>query len=135
MRNKKARKNEQLFIYFVAFLHSINKNQVAFISALEEPRIPTRFPKKNSSFKAYLDGTKKVDTYWEKQEGVSGYQIQYSTSSSFSSKKSKTLDGNKTSYSFKVSKKKTYYVRIRSYVLIGSEKYYGAWKKVKIKVK
>ena len=45
MRNKKARKNEQLFIYFVAFLHSINKNQVAFISALEEPRIPARFPK------------------------------------------------------------------------------------------
>ncbi|MBR3581792.1 MAG: hypothetical protein IKN95_12500, partial [Lachnospiraceae bacterium] len=45
MRNKKARKNEQLFMYFVAFLHSINKNQVAFISALEEPRIPARFPK------------------------------------------------------------------------------------------
>lgn len=32
-------------MYFVAFLHSINKNQVAFISALEEPRIPARFPK------------------------------------------------------------------------------------------
>ncbi len=45
MRNKKARKNEQLFICFVVFLHSINKNQVAFISALEEPRIPARFPK------------------------------------------------------------------------------------------
>ena len=49
MRNKKARKNEQLFIYFVAFLHSINKNQVAFISALEEPRIPARFPKVTAS--------------------------------------------------------------------------------------
>ena len=45
MRNKKARKSEQLFIYFVVFLHSINKNQVVFISALEGPRIPAHFPK------------------------------------------------------------------------------------------
>lgn len=102
---------------------------------VEASQIIYVIPKKNSSFKVYLGGTKKIDAYWEKQEGVSGYQIQYSTSSSFSSKKSKTLDADKTSYSFKVSKKKTYYVRIRSYVLIGSEKYYGAWKKVKIKVK
>ena len=53
MRNKKARKNEQLFMYFVAFLHSINKNQVAFISALEEPRIPARFPKQKEEEEKY----------------------------------------------------------------------------------
>ncbi len=54
MRNKKARKNEQLFIYFVVFLHSINKNQVAFILALEEPRIPTRFPNNIPSMYFYF---------------------------------------------------------------------------------
>ena len=92
-------------------------------------------PAKVKSIKAALSENKKITAKWEGQEGVSGYQIQYSTSASFSTKKSKTVDGDTLSFSFKPTKKKTYYVRIRAFVKIGSEKYYGAWKKVKIKVK
>jgi hypothetical protein len=92
-------------------------------------------PAKVKSVTAVLSKNKKILTKWERQEGVSGYQIQYSTSASFSTKKSKTIDGDSLSFSFKPSKKKTYYIRIRAFVKIGSEKYYGAWKKVKIKVK
>lgn len=92
-------------------------------------------PAKVKSIKAALSENKKITAKWEGQEGVSGYQIQYSTSASFSTKKTKTVDGDTLSFSFKPTKKKTYYVRIRAFVKIGSEKYYGAWKKVKIKVK
>ncbi len=92
-------------------------------------------PAKVKSVTAALSENKKITAKWEGQEGVSGYQIQYSTSASFSTKKSKTIDGDSLSFSFKPSKKKTYYIRIRAFVKIGSEKYYGAWKKVKIKVK
>jgi len=92
-------------------------------------------PSKVKSVTAVLSENKKIVAKWERQEGVSGYQIQYSTSSSFSKKKSKTIDEDSSSFSFKPSKKKTYYIRIRAFVKIGSEKYYGAWKKTKIKVK
>ena len=74
---------------------------------------------------------------WSKNSKANGYQIQYSTSSSFSSPKSVTITSNAT-----VSKKitgltkgKTYYVRMRSYKTVGSTKYYSAWsasKSVKI---
>ena len=78
---------------------------------------------------------------WKKlsKSKATGYEIQYSTSSSFKKNvKTKWI----TSYSkssvkiTKLSKKKKYYVRIRTYKKISGKKYYSKWSTVKsIKIK
>lgn len=85
-----------------------------------------------------LKGSKKGFTVKMKKlsdKAATGYQIQYSTNSSFKSAKTKTT--NKTSVSVKKLKgKKTYYVRVRSYKIADGKTYYSAWsaaKKVKTK--
>lgn len=78
-------------------------------------------------------GKKGFTVKFKKNKSASGYQIQYSTTSSFKSKKSVTLKGNKVC-SKKVSSlksKKKYYVRVRSYKSVNSQKVYGSWSKVK----
>lgn len=82
--------------------------------------------------------SKKMTVKWSKKSNVTGYQIQYSTSSTFSSgnktvtvvgssKKSKTISG--------LTRGKWYYVRIRTYKTINGTNYYSDWstkKSVKI---
>ena len=68
---------------------------------------------------------------WKKQSvQTTGYQIQYSTSSSFKSgNKTVTVKGT-GSVSKKIAKLgagKTYYVRIRTYRTVGKKNYYSAW--------
>ncbi|MCD8151110.1 MAG: leucine-rich repeat protein [Clostridiales bacterium] len=82
--------------------------------------------------------SKKMTVKWSKKSGITGYQIQYSTSSSFSSG-NKTVTVSGASSTSKVisslTKKKTYYVRVRTYKTVSGTKYYSAWsstKKVKI---
>ena len=59
---------------------------------------------------------------------TSGYQLQYSTSSKFSSKTSKTVSKSKTSYTVSGLKaNKKYYVRIRTYKTVKGEKIYSKW--------
>lgn len=75
---------------------------------------------------------------WSKKTAeVTGYQIQYSTSSKFTSVKSVYVTSNKTvSKSFgSLAKKKKYYVRIRTYKTVGKTKYYSAWSKAYITTK
>ncbi|MGN1122888.1 MAG: transglutaminase domain-containing protein [Eubacterium sp.] len=72
--------------------------------------------------------------YWKKQSSqITGYQIQYSTNSKFTNAKTVTLTKNSyTSKSIsKLSAKKKYYVRIRTYKTVGSTKYYSSWSKAK----
>lgn len=73
-------------------------------------------------------------TWTKKSTQVTGYQIQYSTSSSFASgNKTVTVTSYKTiSKTIKslVAKKK-YYVRVRTYRTVGGTKYYSAWSAVK----
>ena len=71
---------------------------------------------------------------WKSVSKIDGYQIQYSTSSSFKSgKKTVTVSGYKsTSKTVKSLKaKKKYYVRIRAYKTIDGKKQYSAWSKSK----
>ncbi|MCD7746606.1 MAG: Ig-like domain-containing protein [Lachnospiraceae bacterium] len=81
---------------------------------------------------------KKATIRWKKSSNVSGYQIQYSTSKTFSSgNKTKQVSGaSKAKVKLSGLKKgKTYYVRIRTYKTVSGKKYYSAWsskKKVKI---
>lgn len=67
---------------------------------------------------------------WKKNTEANGYQVSYSASSKFSYAKTLTVKG-KTSTTVKGLKKGTkYYVRVRSYKLVGGVKYYSAWSKV-----
>jgi len=95
------------------------------------PKAPSIKSAKNSK-------SKKTTVKWKKVSGVTGYQIQYSTSKSFSSKKSTTVKGaSKVSKTLsKLKKGKTYYIRIRAYKTVSGTKYYSSWsskKSVKIK--
>jgi hypothetical protein len=61
---------------------------------------------------------------------TTGYQIQYSTSSKFSNAKTVTVKNNVTSKTIsKLSSKKKYYVRIRTYKTVGKTNYYSSWSK------
>ncbi len=75
---------------------------------------------------------------WKKQaKQTTGYQVQYSTSSKFKSAKTVTISKNKTTSKSvgKLSAKKKYYVRVRTYktIKIGgkSVKLYSGWSKAK----
>ncbi len=75
-------------------------------------------------------GKKSFKATWKSVASIGGYQIQYSTSSSFKSgNKTVTVSGYKsTSITVKNLKaKKKYYVRIRAYKTINGKKYYSAW--------
>ncbi len=82
---------------------------------------------------------RKVSIKWKKNTQVSGYQIQYATDRRFSGARTKTIAGKaKTGKTYTgFAKRKTYYVRIRTYKTVGGVKYYSAWstgvRSVKIK--
>ena len=76
---------------------------------------------------------KKVTVKWKKASKVEGYEVQYSTSSDFSTAvKSKTIKGNKTSVTLTGLKSgKTYYVRVCSYKTVNGFKVYSNYGKCK----
>ena len=80
-------------------------------------------------------GKKQFKATWKKVKGVTGYQIQYSTSKKFTKKTTKTVTISKQKTTSKTVKKlkakKKYYVRIRAYKKVGKTKYYSAWSKTK----
>ena len=93
---------------------------------------------KKVSIKKLKKARKGFKANWKKVTGVSGYQIQISTSKKFTRETSTySIKGNKkTSKSFKGLKaKKTYYVRVRTYknakVNGKSVKVYSSWSKIK----
>ena len=72
---------------------------------------------------------------WKKKTKITGYQIQYSTSSKFSMKNTKIVKIKKAKT---VSKKitdlkssKKYYDRIRTYKIVNKKTYYSNWSKKK----
>lgn len=86
---------------------------------------------------------KGIKVSWKKVSGASGYQIQYSLNKKFKKgKKYKTksvlVKKGKTTKKVlkKLKSKKTYYVRVRAYVVVNGVKKFSAWsKKKKVKVK
>lgn len=95
---------------------------------------------KGTSISSLKKASKAFTVKWKKQSKkmaksrITGYQIQYSTSSSFASKvKTKTVSGySKTSKKITgLSSNKKYYVRIRTYKTVSGTKYYSSWSKIK----
>jgi hypothetical protein len=74
-------------------------------------------------------GSKQFKAKWSKNTKATGYEIQYSTSKDFSNAKSVTVTKASTVSKTvnKLSKKKTYYVRIRAYKTVSGTKYYSTW--------
>ena len=70
---------------------------------------------------------------WAQKGSATGYEIQYATNSKFSRAKKVTVTNNKTDKKTisKLSGKKKYYVRVRSYTTVKGKKYYGAWSSTK----
>ncbi|MCD7838165.1 MAG: S8 family serine peptidase [Clostridiales bacterium] len=77
--------------------------------------------------------SKKITVKWGKNTKATGYLIQYSTSSSFSSYKTVTVSSYKTVCKTisSLTKGKKYYVRVRAYKTVSGTKYYSAWSSTK----
>lgn len=72
----------------------------------------------------------KIAVNWSSTMKVTGYQIQYSTSSSFSSGNKTVKVSGATSKSYTLTGLAvgtTYYVRIRTYKTVNGKTYYSAW--------
>lgn len=90
-------------------------------------------PKKPSVSRASSPSAKKITVKWSKVR-CSGYQIQWSTSSSFSSNKKEATvkNGSATQQTVSVySSGKKYYIRVRAYKTINGKKYYSSWSNAK----
>ncbi|MDD6603425.1 MAG: leucine-rich repeat protein [Eubacteriales bacterium] len=71
--------------------------------------------------------------WYRRSTQTTGYQVQYSTSSKFTSPKTYTISGTSTiSKSFsKLTAKKRYYVRVRTYKTVNGTRYYSSWSKAR----
>lgn len=75
-----------------------------------------------------------ITVKWKTVSSCSGYQVQYSKNSKFSSViATKTVSGqSKTSYTGNnFTKGRKYYVRVRAYKTVNGKKYYSSWSKSK----
>lgn len=99
----------------------------------------TVVPKKQKITYSKSQQAGQVTLKWNRQTGVKGYQIRYSTDKSFK-KNVKTVTVKKSStYKktiSKLSKGKTYYFQVRSYGSYGNQRLYGSYSaSAKVKVK
>ena len=94
-------------------------------------------PKKTTLKTVKSPKTKQLKATYTKVAGVTGYQVTYSTSSKFTKKTTKSVNASGTSKTIsKLTKGKTYYVKVRTYKTVGKTKYYSGYsavKKVKVK--
>ncbi|MCM1244187.1 MAG: family 43 glycosylhydrolase [Roseburia sp.] len=92
--------------------------------------------KRVKSLKATNKKAKKVSLKWKKVSGATGYEVQYGTNKKFKKAK-KVKNIKKANVTIKgLSKKKTYYFRVRAFKTVNGKKVYGTWsKKVSVKIK
>ncbi len=77
-------------------------------------------------------GSRKVKVSWSKVSNVKGYRVAYSTNKNFkkNSTKYRTTTATKTILS-KLTKKKTYYVKVCAYTVVDGHRVYGNYSNVK----
>lgn len=116
---------------------------VDFIDANTKGELTTSFiilPQKQTATSLKSKKTKQITLNWKKDTTVSGYEIQYGTSSKFSKSQTKSLIISKNSTSSKtftkLKSKKKYYARVRAYKTVDGVRQFGAWSnKLSVKVK
>lgn len=86
----------------------------------------------NTSKLQITSKTKSLVLKWNKAPAVTGYQIQYATSSGMKNARIVTISKSTitTTSLKKLKAKKTYYLRIRTYYKTGNTRIYSAWSKV-----
>lgn len=85
---------------------------------------------KSTTLKSVTAGKKQITVKWNKQATqTTGYQIQYSTYSTFKNAKTVTVSNNKTTSKAitGLTGGKKYYVRVRTYKTVKNTKYYSSW--------
>lgn len=95
------------------------------VTNTDEPKV-----KKVSGMKVRQGKNRKVKILFKKVKDAKGYQIQYALDKKIKKLK-KTKNISKTSYTIRMLKKKTYYIRVRAYVMVKGKKVYGNWSKIK----
>ena len=124
-----ARKNVGKYAVTIEFKGNYSGTKTLYFTIVPKGTKITKLKKAKNGF----------TVIWNKQKAqTTGYQIQYSTSNNFKTKKTITVKKNKTASKTvkKLKTKKKYYIRIRTYKTVNGTKYYSEWSKVKsIKVK
>lgn len=102
------------------------KKTVTFLLTVKKPTKVTLSSVTNKA-------SKKMLVKWKKNKKADAYEIQYGTSKSFKNAKTIVIASNKTESKTigSLTKKKTYYVRVRCYKKVGSKKYHSSWSSVK----
>lgn len=88
-------------------------------------------PQQMSGLKLKNTGYGELCVMWYRQVGVTGYEFQYSKSSSFTGARKYQFKNTVRQLNLSNLSKGRYYVRVRSYVVIDSVTYYGPWSMVK----
>lgn len=100
-------------------------NTTASKAKVKTPKAPTNLSLKNTS-------SRKLTVRWKAVSGVSGYQLLYSTKKNLNGSISRLFSSSITNIKiFNLTKKKTYYVKIRSYTTSHGVPTYSKWSKVK----
>ena len=89
---------------------------------------------KSTSISSLKAKSKGFTVKWHKRTTqTTGYQVQYSTSSKFTSPKTVTISktGTTSKTISKLKAKKKYYVRVRTNKTVNGTKYYSSWSKAK----
>lgn len=89
-------------------------------TAYSAPKTP-----KLKSAKSYSPKT--ITVTWKGVAGATGYQVQWSTSSAFTSNKKSVRVKNVRKATVTTAKSGSYYIRVRAFVLRSGKYYYSAW--------
>lgn len=116
---------------------TVSSAKTSFYSAASKTLAVTVSPGGTTISSCVNKSGKKLRAVWKRNASISGYQLQYSTSSSFKNAKHVTIKGKGTTSRTLsgLKKKKTYYVRVRTWKTVDGVPYYSAWsgaKKVRI---
>lgn len=108
---------------------SIPKSGI-YSKASKEISITVR-PKATVIRSAKKSADKQITVKWKKDSKVTGYQIQVSKNKKFKNVEKYSAKASVTSKKISVGKRKTYYVRIRSYKKVHGKRLYSGYSKVK----
>ena len=120
---------KKIFSLLLSFVMLISIVSLVVFSAFAASKLPatsiTSLSAKDNGF----------TVKWKKKTKITGYQIQYSTSSKFSMKNTKIVKIKKAKTASKkitdLKSSKKYYVRIRTYKIVKKKKSYSSWSKKK----
>ena len=120
---------KRIFSLFLSVVMLVSVVSLVDFSAFAASKLPTT---SITSLSAKDNG---FTVKWKKKTKITGYQIQYSTSSKFSKKSTKTVKIKKAKTTSKkitdLKSSKKYYVRVRTYKNSKKKTDYSAWSKKK----